>query len=547
MNPAVKNPEGCAHSGILQKLERVRSIIDGKFVAACEILPQSLEGIRCLHASLDRLAATFNDEIMATTRAELTLAAAKLCSLPASEAKQAETIDRLNRSIEKLGRHVDTIRRMLAVMRGYVRDQTSRDETSGLVAKIYAQASRSSAELRGFKTELNLLKRELGLITVQGKIRNRKMADLLPAVPDELAAATRQIKDRYTAVVATAEKVSGVASGIHNRLEDLLTSLQIGDITRQRIEHLLACIAEVKADAAQQPQPVRRRFEATCYALIAQHLTQINADFICQTGIIEDQLAEMAANTAQLLNLHEVAFDPHGGGFLHAMADRLDAAIGLVAPVEAADKKALATERAMIRTVHELNAHVERIAALRESLRAAVSNTNGHTEDCRLEDTMHAGLATLDEVMELTGAITTVAGDERILDSKATSAAVALANAAKQLHRARDITETDLDEVTAEGGVVIDMLKRRTSQLCLRFEIGGILAQAAAEAADIAADSYRADELPEAAVRTLTGFSRFYTMARERELHRAFLEARAIPCADPPAVISFDGSDAFLF
>lgn len=552
MQQAIQTPDHCAHSDMLQRLERVRSIIDGKFVAACEILPRSLEGIHGLRVSLDRLAATFNAEIMATTRAELTLAAAKLCSLPASEAKQTDTIDRLNRSIEKLGRHIDTMRKMLAVMGDYVRDQTSHGEdgVGDLVAKIYAQTSRSSAELQAFKTELRLLKRELGLATVQGKIRNRKAATLIPAVPDELAAATRLINDRYTAVVATAEKVSQVVGDIHRRIDDLLSSLQIGDITRQRIEHILACAAEVKTDAAQQPKPMHRRFEATCYALVAEHLAQINADFMRQTGAIEDQMTEIVENTAQLLKLHEVAFDPHSGGFLHALAARLDAALRLITPVEAADKTALATERVMLHTAHELNGHIDRIRALRNAICTTISESadTARPAGCNLEDTMNVGLATLDEVVELTGTITTVAGEEPPLDSNATSAAAALANAARRLHEARDITEANLGEVTAEGEAVIAVLKQKTSQLCLRFEIGEILAQVAAEAATIAVDAYdTADELPEPLVRTLTGFSRFYTMARERDLHRTFLEARAIPCADPSPVFSFDGSDAFLF
>jgi hypothetical protein len=560
MEKTLHNPDDSAHSDILEKLERVRSIIDGKFVAACEILPQSLEGIRGLSASLDRLAATFDAEITATTRAELTLAAAKLCSLPASEAKQANTLDRLSRSIEKLGRHIGKMRKSLTVMKYQVGDGSASGgvDAGDLVAQIYAQSSRSCTELHAFEAELALLKRELGLAAVQGQIRNRQMATLIPAVPDQLAATTHLLNDRYKAVVATAEKVSAVICDIRHRLDHLLTSLQIGDITRQRIEHIMACIAKMNADIARQPRAIRRRFEATCYALIARHIEQIEKDFTRQTGVIEDQMAEMATNTAQLLKLHEVAFDRHDGGnasFLHDMASRLDTALGLVAPIEAADMNALATERAMIQTALELGGHVERIQVLREAICAKVTadgpnagSTETNANSRVLKHNVHIGLAALDEVMALAGNITTVANTDRDLDSKATSAASALANAAKRVHKAKDITETDLDEVVAEGETVVGMLKMKTSQLCLRLEVGEVLALAAAEAAALGEDAYDPDDqLPDALVRTLTGIFRFYTMTQERNLHRAFLTAYAIPCAEPSPLNACDEADAILF
>jgi hypothetical protein len=551
----IHNPDPCAHGDINGKLERVRQIIDGRFVAACEILPQSLDGIRGLTSSLDRLAATFNAEAMATTRAELTLAAAKLCSLPATEARQAATADRLNRSIEKLGRHIAIMRKSLAFMDDVAQDGEPDAVVGELVAKIYAQTTQSCSELQAFEAELRLLKRELGLATVQGKLRNRRVAALIPAVPDELVATTRLLGDHYKAVVATAEKLSAVVSGIHRRLDHLLTSLQIGDITRQRIEHIEACVAQIKADAAGQPD--RRRFEATCYALIAHHLAEIEENFARQSGDIEDQMAGIAEVAAQILKLHEVAFGRHGGkaGFLNALATRLDAALRLVAPIEAADENALATVRAMIATAHELGGHADRIQQVRNSLCAAVAvdaekdGTGKSGLNCgSLENTMHIGLAALDELMQLTGSVATLADKDRILDSEATSAASALANAAERVHKARDITESDLGQVAQAGEAVVGMLKVKASHLCLRLEIGEILALAAIESAELAEGAYAPDEPhPEALVRTLTGLSRYYTMAQERDLHRAFLAARQLPCTDPRLANTADGGDAFLF
>jgi hypothetical protein len=548
MQQAIRDPDPGAHSNLVKKLERVRSIIDGRFVAACEFLPRSLGGIRSLTASLDRLAEAFDSEIAAATQAELTLAAAKLCSLPASQAKQADTVDRLSRSIRTLGRHIAAIRKSFAPVNGIARD-TGFEETNaaigGIDGTIYDQIAQSGADLQAFQDELRLLKRELGLAIVQGEIRNRKMAALIPAIPDELAATTRQLSACYKNIAATAETVAAVVDDIRRRLDHLLTSLQIGDITRQRLEHMLSCIAAIEAGTKIRPEGQRRRFRATCYALIAQHLAEIDDDFARQTDVIEDQLAAMASESAQLLKLHAIAFDRNSNGetgFLHATAARLDTVVGLVAPIEEADVNALATERAMIETAHHLDGHIDRIRTLRRSLTAT------GMEDRALGATMHIGLTAIDRLTELTDTIAIVASDARILDSKVLSTANALASAAERVHKARDITESDLGDVAAEGEAVVGILTVSASRLCLRLEIGEILALSALEAADLAAAAYDpAESLPEPLVRTLTSLSCFYTMARERDLHRSFLEARSIAGTDHRPQFPADIPDSLLF
>ena len=66
--------------------------------------------------SLDRFAITFDKRIVAATKADLTVAAAKLCTLPASHARHLEHIAALARSRTKLGRHVSAMRCHLVFM-----------------------------------------------------------------------------------------------------------------------------------------------------------------------------------------------------------------------------------------------------------------------------------------------------------------------------------------------------------------------------------------------------------------------------------------------
>ncbi len=560
-----------AGNGIVHRLEQIRRIIEDKFVVAGEILLKSLDGIDDLITSLDRFAATFDKKIVAATKADLIVAAAKLCTLPASHARHLQHIAELERSRTKLGWHVSAMRCHLALMGAFCRNAKLMTGTAvgaglaGLVDNIAVCVAGGCGEIAILDDDLTALQRDLEAATTQGEILGRQIAELLPEVPEDLTAAARIVGGHYTAVAGVAEQVSSIARDIQSRVVRILASLQFGDITRQRIEHVIACLLRAEADAAFAPPQLRRRYRATCHALIARQLAEITVNFDREIAEIEKNMRKMASDAKALLKLHDIAFDREGGknnGFLHVLAARIDAALKLVATIEAADCSAMETGRTTIATAHRLGQHIDRVQTLLNEIRTiafvptapaadppiAIVTGEVRANSRLLEEAANVGLETLDKLLRLANGVIKNGGNQHPQDSKAAAAAAALTVAARRIREARDITENDLTEVAAQGDAVVHVLTLSGSRLRLRREIGDILSSAAAEAARLATGAYEpGDDLPEELIQTLVRFSATYTMAPERALHHAFLSAMAIdfvpidrtPLTDDPGAVLF--------
>lgn len=558
-------------SAIVKRLEHIRRVIEDRFVAAGEILLISLDGTGDLIGSLETLAKTFDAKIATATRADLTVAAAKLCMLPACHAKRVEAVSRLNRSRTTLAQYISTMRCSLAFLAAFTRQaKLMADTVTGTNVPEIADAIAGCIvecgnELRALEDDLAVLQRDLGRVAAQSEVLGPKIADLLPAVPDELTAAARIVSGHHTAVAAAAGQAAVIARNIQERVTRILAALQIGDITRQRIEHVQACLIKAEADAALQPRQTRQRFKATCYVPIAMQLLEIDADFEREITEIERTTAEMATDAEELLRLHAEAFDcaeDRRSGFLHTLSTRIAGAIALVATIEASDKAITETGRATVAVASKLSARIDRFQALRDDMDAIIRHaahppshqplaiiTTEIRAHCRLMgETARVGLATLDTLLHLAGAIALTGQSERALDGKVAAAASALTIAASRIGKARDITETNVAQVAAKGEAVVDMLSLSGARLSLRQEIGEILLHAARDAARHTEGAYDiGDELPEALIHTLTDIAGHYSMARERSIHQAFLDQLAITFVDAERTLQTDDTEAILF
>lgn len=553
--------------GIAGQLDQIQRAIEGKFCDAGDVLLRSLDAINDMIASLDTLAATFDAQTAAATTADLTLAAAKLCTLPASHAKHRDGITRLSRSHAKLTQHISMMRCSLSFMSAFIRnaavvaDASADAGIASLAAGVARCVSESESELRSLEDELVLLQRELGRSITQADLLEKHIAVQLPTVPEELAGAARFVSSHYKAVASTVEQVAIIARAISTRVSRLLGALQFGDITRQRIEHIQMLIAEAEAETAWRPAGLQARFRATCYALIAMHLMEIGSDFDREIVEIEHNMTQLGADAEALLKLHDIAFDNDGGrkdSFLRALGYRIADTAKLVDAIVAADLAAMNTGRITGDTAHSLGRHIDRIQSLRNDMRTmAASEELGKSassnitaveirDHCSvLEEAANVGLITLDKLLHLTRSIAD-RDSERPQDSKAASAATALGVAGQRISDVREKAENGLASIAAQGDAVVAMLNLSGSRLRLRREIGDVLSSVTKLAEALSQGAYRAgEEIPEALLTMLSAFSRRYTMAQERNVHRVFLECLLVSVTVP--IPAFDDGDEFLF
>jgi hypothetical protein len=100
--------------------------------------------------------------------------------------------------------------------------------------------------------------------------------------------------------------VAAIARDIQTKVGKALMALQIGDITRQRIEHVQLGI-EVAARAAATSDlsaEARNRAERRLLHLIADQMADTASDFEVEAAKVTRNLTGMAADTAQIMAIH---------------------------------------------------------------------------------------------------------------------------------------------------------------------------------------------------------------------------------------------------
>jgi hypothetical protein len=552
-----------ADADITDRLDDVRRNIEGKFLAAGDILIKSIDGTKSLIASLDNLATTFNSEIVAQTKADLTVAASKLYMLPTSHAERVGGISRLNRTREDLARRTADMRCSLSYMRAFSLNIKIVAGSLGEEFRdfdMFAQdmsecITRGSEELKKLETELATLQRSLSASITQGDILGMQIGAMVPVLPDELTADASIVTEHYQSVIDTTEKVSVLANNIQKRVACILGAMQIGDITRQRIEHLQECIIRQQADKAAMATEEGDRYAATCYALIATHLTELTSDFDREVAEIERNMADMAVDAGELLKLHSMAFDSEDGGFLHRLGQRIETAVKLVDAIDLADKAAVETGENTAKITQQLSARIEQIQILKNDVQYMALNTTlkccqiGDTgrplsvialeireHSKQLEKTALDSLSSLDQLMSLTEAISTTGKAENPAGSNTQAAAAALDIAMRRLNEVRDVTENNLAEIASKGDDVHNMLSLSAERLRFREEIGEILAALTEKTENLKRGAY-ADgaELPPKLKQMLTDYAGIYTMQQERNVHAAFIQSLGIEADEPAA------------
>jgi hypothetical protein len=554
---------GQSHQALGVKLEQVRSRLEERFLAAGEILSQSIAGIEALIASLDSLATALSSETVAATTAGLTAAAAELNALPASHTARVARMAALNGAGKQLAAHVSDMRRSLAYMRAFVINIKIVAGELGVAGQDFSRFAddlsgslvKGEEKLKHLETELSQLQRDLEGTATQDTLLGLQIRTLLPSVPRQLTESAAAMSKRYKYVATMAGSVAELARAIHQCVARILCALQIGDITRQRIEHIQTGIIHLDASRTVGTDERQEAVAATACALLSAQLEAAREDFYRDTSEIGHSMTDMADRADDLLKLHDLAYssDDGNGGFLHGLGTSVEQALVLVSKVQDADVAAIEKGKNTADAARRLGKHINDIQLLKTDIQYMALNATVKcaqigdigrplsviTSELRehaknLEAGASGGLSVLDRLLEATASLT---GGEHAAEAEESESAAAgrtLEIAAASIRQARDHTEKDIAAIGAKGDAVLTTLSLSTERLNFQSEIGDLLDEIADELAALCQGALsRQDAIPEMLERSLGVISECYTMAQERDIHRAFLDGLGLAPQQP--------------
>ncbi len=535
------------NSDLAAQLESARRVIERHFLTAGKMLTQAIEGIDALVASLEKLVEALDAKAVAAASGDLRTAAQSLNDLAENHHTRQQAIDDLGHHRETLAKYVADMRASLAYMRAFtvnIKIVSSGIAEAGSTFESFAQEISDCIEsgreqLRQMEDELMGLQEGLASALSQGATLSSRINSLLPALPNELSESAGLMGDHYARVSAVAGDVAGIARNIQKRVVRVLQALQIGDITRQRIEHVQDSIRRLQTDS--NLQGYEGRLVALGYGLLEQQLLSTIDEFHQEVTVVEAAMADMGTHSRELLKLRDMAYGgKSGGGFLDDLGARIDQAFVLVNEIEKADGSALRTGQETASAANQLGKRIAAVQALKNDVQYMALNT---TIKCaqigdaarplsviaielrdhgrHLEDAAASGLSELDELTGAAGSLGTARDGEGRL-----SAAEALGVAANLIRDARQRTEAEVGTLVLRGEELLAVIDSSTSRLAFREEIGDTL-ESVAKALTVRAACAPQDAsgIEDQLADMLEDFGSMYTMAQERNVHNAFVDS----------------------
>ncbi|MBO9499101.1 MAG: hypothetical protein J7483_06570 [Novosphingobium sp.] len=532
--------------------------LDARFVEAGGALAQAYDIIEKLVAALEGVTKALDREAADAAVANLRGTAGRLARLPEIQAQRAEALDEIRKAGASLNTDIGQVNRTLSFLRicGLNMMVTSAGVTefSSFVDTMFQKLDVGEAQIGNIALEIGRMVTGLPDTSAIDAQLAAECAKVIPHVPQQLAADAQALQKHQAEVAVRADKVARVARDVRTKVGTAIGALQIGDITRQRLEHIadgLRNVLELVDDdpAALAASPAG----AHVVAMLAAQATDTLTTFRAEAQTLVQSLRSIGASTAELLALREGDGGEDDSGFLASLEASVAEIETVTARLREADARshklssaASATAEQLadrLRTVHRITGDVQQMAwntDLRsyrlgvEGRGLAVVAAETRTFSVKLADISNSISASFERMMLAASKIRDPDGAEGQADeSLATSLAV--------IRDAGERMRTGMAGLGGDATRIVDILRDTTERVDCEAEVSAALADVVGDLSGLGTEAAAIDDDTAAQLTAmLDAIARTYTMAREREIHRQF-----VPGAEeaPPETGAIDEDD----
>ena len=542
------------------RLEAARSKVEQRFLEGGNVLLSVMEVLNRLLASLDNISRALETGSANDTMAGLLATVKNLSELPAIENLRQTNLEALALAGSGMRSHVDDMQETMRYLQTFAVTVkitgAGLPEFAGFAEEILDRIRSGTSEVKGFAEQLLALEKDLTVARSFGATISKQYAQTVPDVVRALENDARTITEHRAKLGVIAREVGVLARAIQSKVATTLSALQIGDITRQRIEHVQAtlsmldtCLAgdEVRGLSGHD----RERLANIIHHLCAAQMVEMVEDFQRDSRNVVQTIASFGGDTQEILNLR-TQMQGNGGddNFMRALEESVTKALGIVAQVEAASLKADAVSQSTAATASRLLEGIDNIRSIKMDIHYMALNTNLRcsrlgeegrsinvvTGELRLfagkldesADAIVTGLTRLDKAAEAMNA--TASSGSRGLEER-------LNGAVSNIRATANAMEDELATLSEHGREVATQISLMIAKLDFQHDLGEILSACADELCMIAGADIASSEGLEAVLAPLSQrVFKTYTMVQERNVHHAVIppmEGFEAPAAAP--------------
>lgn len=556
---------------ISQTLESARSQVEERFLEGGTVLLSVMDVLNRLLTSLDQITKALDNDEASETDADLRSTVESLRGLPGAEEARQSALASLAEIGFGLRRHVADMQETMRYLRTFAVTVkitgAGLAEFEGFAQEILERIYSGTDEVNRFATHLDSLEKEVRQALSLGANVSKSYADTVPAVARALEDDARTIAGHRHNLGRIAQEVAAIARGVQAKVAATLSALQIGDITRQRIEHVqstFALLEDFLAGEGSALDPAqRRRLENAVHHLTARQMSDMCAAFHRESGNVVRTIASFGQDTREILKLRDEMNgrgDDAGGNFMRALEASVSAAQEIVKQVDAAGRQADQVSRSTLGTAARLLEAIGNIRAVKTDIHYMALNTNLRCsrlgEEGRSINVVTAELrifaAKLDDSADaiVNGLPALEAAAGHIAPATGTGSgglAESLTSAVGRIRSGADMMEDELRVLAEHGREVAARINLLIGKLDFQHDLGDVLARCAEVLETVAGDEIAdISDIAEAIAPLDRGIFKLYTMVQERNVHREILPATEESAAAPAEAAKAE-SDEDLF
>ncbi|ATI55469.1 MAG: hypothetical protein NDI74_04150 [Sphingomonas sp.] len=538
--------------------------MDAHFVRAGTTLAGAIETIDRIISAIDGVTGALDESVAGIAVTNLKGVAADLANLPVVQQERDTDMVRVSGAARMLRDHIMEMRQALRVLHIYglnIKIAASGEPAFvGFVDSMGHRLAAGEEHLEGFLAKLKDLKDSVGAVQQAGRLVTKEARQVVPAVPENLVRHAIALHAHLGTTATMAQQVASIARTVQGRVATMLGALQVGDSTRQRLEHVVSALQMLEVTGPSIDPMVRMEVCAVIHPMLAAQLEASAVDFDRDTRLLVDALRALSPDTTALLGLIDNDAGSNGRPFLA----EIDKAVGEVASITAqlqdADRRSTAMLGMIGETVSELTGRLALLQRVQFDVQDIATNTrllcrrhgdlgkavsvvagevDVHAQS--LGKAMGGIRQPLDELAAVNATLVEkrAAADDRDLGSKLSDALAVIREGCQRTEGAVRVGGDDARQI-------IEMLASVGDEIGAEMALGGKMRDAALVLGVMPAMSDPSEAATAILADVLPRIAALYTMAQEREVHAAYLPAHLAP-APAVAAVAEDDDDDGLF
>lgn len=312
MEPAIMDRAGL--NRVRGKFTEIGAGLDQRFMAAGKTLASAHTLVEGLIGSLEDVAGALDKDERLSAVAAIQETADYLIALPGMQVDRGVSVDAIRSASDALMHYVAQIERTLSFLQicglNLKVASSGAEEFAGFVDDMFSRLEFAQAEVRGLEGDVRAIGGGISCMVKLDGVLAKECTRIIPEAPQRLVADAEALRVHQNTAATLAGKVTVVARAIREKIGHAIGALQIGNITHQRLAHVvdgIRIVEEYRASGMDDVHSMDRVVVVSdhCVALLAAQANDALQVFHTESRRLTDNLDALAPDAMQLLAMRE--------------------------------------------------------------------------------------------------------------------------------------------------------------------------------------------------------------------------------------------------